>query len=405
MTATLTTVSAGLKEVYEGKIVDQLNEEQIAVKRVERTADGIIDTVGGKYVTFPIRTTRNAGISYRAENAQIAPPQPQGYSAVTVPLKYGYGRFAFTGQTMDLAETNYQAFADMADEEMDRLKDDLGKDQNRIAYGHKAGNGVLAMINDTATSATHAVVDAQYLEPGMVVDVLVVASGAATGGVASTNAAPVKIVSISGLNVTFSTSFGATTTGHGVYRFGDRNVEPTGFSQIAAATGALHGLDPATTPIWAGNLINNGAAPGTPIALAEVKMIQAVDTARRKGGKTSAIFTSLGVRRAYFSLLTQQRRYTDTRSYPGGFQGLPFNSGREIPIVDDPDAPPNRMWFMDEPKLRYFRKKDWSFSDADGNILKWVRDYDLWEGMMKQYWELGTSHRAAHVLYDDILEA
>jgi hypothetical protein len=134
-------------------------------------------------------------------------------------------------------------------------------------------------------------------------------------------------------------------------------------------------------------------------------MITACDTARRKGGKTSAIFTSLGVRRAYFNLLTQQRRYTETKSYPGGFQGLPFNYGTEIPIVEDPDAPPNRMWFLDESKIKIYRNKDWAFTTADGDILKWVRDYDLWEGMMKQYWEVGTSQRDAHVLYDDVLEA
>jgi len=402
MTATMTTVNAGLKEVYEGKIVNQLNEEQVAMKRIERTAEGVIDTVGGKYVTFPIRTQRNAGVSYRAENTQIGPAARQGYSAVQVPLKYGYGRFAFTGQVMELAETNYQAFANMADEEMDRLKGDLNKDQNRIAYGHKSGNGVLAMINDTATSATHAVVDTQYLEIGQIVDVLVVASGSATGGIQSTNVAPVTITNISGLNVTFSSSFGPATVGHGVYRFGNRILEPTGFNQIVAASGALHGLDPATVPIWAANNINNS---GTPIAMTELKMITACDLARRKGGKTSVIFTSLGVRRSYFNLLTQQRRYTEMKSFPGGFQGLPFNYGTEIPLVEDPDAPVNRAWFLDESKVRVFRNKDWYFATADGDILKWVRDFDLWEGMMKMYWEVGTSQRDAHTLYDDILES
>jgi len=96
-----------------------------------------------------------------------------------------------------------------------------------------------------------------------------------------------------------------------------------------------------------------------------------------------AIFTSLGVRRAYFDLLTQDRRYTDTKAYPGGFQGLPFNYGTEIPMIEDPDAPPNKMWFVDEGKIRYYRKKDWAFADADGDVLKWVRDYDEWEGFME----------------------
>lgn len=408
--ATLTTVGPALKEIYEGKIQSQVNDEAVALKRIERTSDGVVDTVGGKYVTFPIRTQRNAGISYRAENTQIAPPGNQGYAAVQVPLKYGYGRFQFTGQTLELAETNYQAFADMADEEMDRLKVDLVKDSNRVAY-QAYGNGVLAMITDTATSSSHTVNNIQYLEVGQVVDVLVVATGSATGGTASTQATPVTISAIneSTKTVTFSASgspisFGPTTVGHGIYRFGNRAAEPTGLGQIVAASGSLHNVDPATVPLWKSVVVNNTGAPGTAIALAEAKMIQAADEARRKGGKTSAIFTSLGVRRAYFNLLTQQRRYTDTKSYPGGFQGLPFNYGSEIPTIEDVDAPPNSMWFVQEDRLKIYRKRDWYLDDTTGNTLYWVRDFDVYEGMMKSYREMGTSQRNAHVLYTDILE-
>jgi hypothetical protein len=310
---------------------------------------------------------------------------------------------------MDLAAENYQAFSNMADEEMDRLNTDIVKDSNRIFYGNAVGNGVLAIVMDTATSATHTVDNVQYLEPGMVIDVLVIGTGSATGGIQSTQVAPVTILSIneSTKAVTFSSSFGPTVSGptnagHGVYRFGNRTAEPTGMSQIVAASGSLHGIDPATQPIWASVVLNNS---GTTQALSESRMILACDTGRRKGGKTSVIFGSLGVRRAYFNLLTQQRRYTDTKSFPGGFQGLPFNYGTEIPLVEDVDAPPNKLWFMMEDRLKVYRKKDWSFADADGHILKWVRDYDLWEGMMKKYWEIGTSQRNAHVLYTDITEA
>ena len=407
--ATMSTVNAGLKELYEGKIQSQTNDEAVGLKRVEGTSDGVVDTVGGKYVTFPIRVQRNSGVSYRAESAQIAPPGNQGYQAVTIPLKYGYGRFQFTGQVMDLAAENYQAFANMADEEMDRLKVDLVKDTNRIFYGNPVGNGVLAMIMDTATSATHTVDNVQYLEPGMVIDVLVVTSGSATGGIQSTQTVPVTINAINETTkaVTFSSSFGPTVSGptsagHGIYRFGNRAAEPTGMSQIVAATGSLHGIDPATQPIWAASVLSNA---GTTQALSETRMILACDQSRRKGGKISAIFSSLGIRRAYFNLLTQQRRYTDTKTYPGGFQGLPFNYGSEIPMVEDVDAPPNKLWFVQENRLKVYRKKDWSFADSDGHILKWVRDYDLWEGMMKKYWEIGTSQRNAHVLYTDITEA
>lgn len=395
--ATMTTVTSILKEVYEGRIQTQYNNELVAIKRLENSSEGVIDTVGGKYVTFPLKVKRNAGISYRGERVQLAPVGQQGYAAVTVPLRYGYGRFEVTGQVMELAEANYQAFSSAMDGEMDGLKDDLRKDSCRISYGAVA-NGAVAYTTGTGASANQVVVNPQYLQEGMIVDLM-----NPTGPAVITAGVTVNAINETTKTVTLSSSV-TPVAGSYFVRTGNAGQEPTGLTQIFAATGALHGLDPATQPVWAGNLINNGAAPGTPIALSEAKMIQACDTARRKGGKTSAIFTSLGVRRAYFTLLTQQRRYTDTKSYPGGFQGLPFNYGTEIPVVEDVDAPPNKMWFADESKIKVYRKRAWHFADADGNILKWVRDYDTWEGMMRQYWEIGTSQRNAHCLYDDILE-
>ena len=119
MPATLSTIDALLKEVYEDTINDQLQSDVTALKRVEQTNDGVTETVGGKYVDFPVRVRRNTGIGYRAENTQLPAAGQQGYASVHVPLKYGYGRFRVTGQTMQLSETNEQAFAKALDTEMD----------------------------------------------------------------------------------------------------------------------------------------------------------------------------------------------------------------------------------------------------------------------------------------------
>ena len=40
MSTTLTTVSALLKEMYEGDVNTQFNEELVTLKRIEQTADG-----------------------------------------------------------------------------------------------------------------------------------------------------------------------------------------------------------------------------------------------------------------------------------------------------------------------------------------------------------------------------
>lgn len=392
MPATMTTVDGILKEVYGPRLVNQLQNESLVLKRLEKTSEGVVETVGGKYVDFPLKVSRNSGIGYRNEMEQLPNPGQQGYAEVHVPLRYGYGRCRVSGQVMDLAETNYQAFASGLDNEMDGLKDDLAKDSNRVAYNDSSG--LMASITDTAVSATHTVDNAQYLEVGQIVDILVRANGA-------TVALALTINDIVGLSVTFSASFTGTLL-QGVYRQGNYGREPSGLGNIVDDVSTLHGLAPASQRKWAATIIANG---GTLRALSEALMIQTCDGIRTKSGKKpTVIFNSLGVRRAYFNLLTQQRRYTDTKEYAGGFQGLPFNYGTEIPVVEDTDARPNRMTFLHEPAIKVYRNKPWHWMDKDNSILKWVKDFDAWEGLMKQYWEMGTNQRNAHGELRDLIE-
>jgi hypothetical protein len=208
-------------------------------------------------------------------------------------------------------------------------------------------------------------------------------------------------VDINGNSVTWTTTFTPTASTHGVYRAGDFGREPTGLKLILDASATLHGLAPGTQRKWAAFIDANA---GTNRALSEGLMIAAVDGVRKNGGKISVIITSLGVRRAYFNLLTQQRRYTDTKEFAGGFTGLAFNYGTEIPVVEDVDAPPNRMRLLEEDKLKVFRSKEWHWADDDGTVLKWVADFDAWQAVLRQYSEVGTIQRNAHGEIRDITE-
>lgn len=396
MPATMTTVDAILKEIYGPRIEDQLQSDVITLKRVERTSDGTGTTPnGGKYVDFPIRIRRNHGIGYRNEDEQLPNSGQQGYAEVHVGLKYGYGRVRFTGQVMRLARTNAQAFANAVDREMTNLREDLAKDSNRIVYGDSSG--VLTRINDTAAStATHVVTSVQYLEVGMMVDVLVESNG-------NTVVLDTTIDSIteSTLTVVFGDAFTGATT-QAVYRQGSRNREPHGFGSLVNATTTLFGVNPATVSQWAATVNANG---GTPRALSEGLMISTCDSVRTKGGMPSVIFTNLGVRRAYFNLLTQQRRYTNTQTFEGGFQGLPFNyGGKEIPVVEDTDAKRNSLYFIMEDALKIYRDEAWHWADDDGSVLKWVTNFDAWEGVMRQYWEIGTDRRNGLAELADLIE-
>lgn len=396
MGATLTTASAVTKEIFEDYgIVGQLSAEAVALKRVESTGEGVETTkVGGKYVKFPIRVRRNPGIGYRNELETLPVAGNQGYAEVRVGLKYGYGRLQITGPAMRLIDSDAQGFVDLVDDEMQGLKNDLVKDSARIVYGD--GSGSMAVLSGTHTTANiFQVADAQYLSVGDIIDV--VSTGGTVRGSSRT------ITAISGTSVTYSGADIASDVNTDlVVRTGSFGREPNGFSSIIKATGTLYNVDPAVEPVWAATIDSNG---GTLRALSEGLMIALVDSVRRKSGKRPTVgLASLGVRRAYFNLLTQQRRYTDTKKFDGGFEGLAFHVGKEIPIVDDPDAPASKFWFPSEEDLKVYRDEDWHFDDTDGAIWSRVTDVDAYEARGIKYWEIGTKQRNAHGAIFDITE-
>lgn len=394
MGATLTTVSALLKEVYEKDVQDQMNSDVVGFKRIEKTSEGVTNEVGGRYVTFPLRVGRNHGIGARNEMEALPTPGQQATAAARVGLKYLYGGINFTGQTLKLADDNYQAFASALDEEMTGLKRDLAKDMNFQFYGD--GTGVRAKI--TADGVNTITVDTtQYLEVGMMIDILDVT-------LATPRASNRQITAINGLVVTYngadaSASVVATDV---VLRTGNANREMTGLRSIVKATGTLYNVDPTVVPLWK-SVVNNNA--GVNRALTEALMIKVVDDVRTNGGETTVGFCSLGVRRAYFNLLKTDRRYVNTKQFEGGFSGLAFTTDKgEIPIVVDVDCPFNKIFFLNEKAIKLYREADWGWMDYDGSNFQRVIGFDAYEARMFMYTEMGTHRRNSHGLLDDITE-
>jgi hypothetical protein len=200
--------------------------------------------------------------------------------------------------------------------------------------------------------------------------------------------------------ITVSGATGVVANGHLITRTGNYLREPSGLGALVG-TGKIFNVDPAAYPVWQSVINANG---GTPRPLSEGLMIKMTDDIRVNGGQTSLILTSLGVRRAYFALLSQQRRYTNTKEFAGGMTGLAFNNGREIPVVEDVDAPPNKMWFLDESAFTIYRDKDWSWLDTDGGIWKWVQNKDAFEAVIRQYWQIGLDRRNSQGLLSDVTE-
>jgi len=396
---TLTVVDSILKEIYEPKLRDQLQSDTRTLKRVEKTSEGVTHDVGGKYVVFPIRTRRNHGIGARNENQALPNPKSQKYAAARVSLAYLYGAASLTGQTMELAEKNPQAFTSALQAEMQGLRETLAKDMNRQIYGTSLG-ALASITADAANTVT--VSSTQYLEVGMQIDVYDIT------GVTSkfTNREITAINTTTGV-VTYDGADGTAVATDIIVRNGSVNKETIGFQQIVSNAGTLYNVDPTVEPVWKSVVNDNG---GTNRALSEGLMVKMVDDIKTNGGDTTAVFTSLGVRRAYFQLLVQQRRYTNTKKFEGGFEGLAFTTDwGDIPLMSDFDCQPNRQYFVNEKELKLYEESDWSFMNRDGSNWQRIIDTDgskdAYQTMMFRYCQLGTHRRNSHGILKDITEA
>jgi hypothetical protein len=402
----MTTVDNILKEVYEPQLTDQLQSEIKTISRLSRSTDGIEeDNVGGKYVRFPIRVTRNHGVGARNEMEALPVAKTQGYESAQIKLKYLYGAIQLTGQVIKLAETKVQAFVSALDQEVNGMRETLAKDTNRQAYGTTEGRLAVASAGAAGRFDT---LNAQYLEIGMIVDLY--------DGAAALQEAAARISAIVLVGATYQVSLVVDATGAPIgdtpaatwflTRAGSRNKEKTGFDSIILGTGgdgtgALYNI---THAVWTGNV------DSTVSAISESRMINMVDRIRNRGGKVTVGFTSRGVRRAYFNLLTQQRRFINQLEFTGGFKGLAFTTDDgDIPIVSDFDCQPGRMYFINEDEIKLYQAGDWSFMDMDGS--RWNRvvtaagTFDAYAAHLHKYCEMGTNRRNSHGVLTNVAEA
>lgn len=398
MGATLTTATNILKEIYEPRIREQLQNHLKTSKRLEQTSEGVTQDVGGKYVVFPVHVRRNHGIGARLEMEKLPVARNQGYARAQVGLAYLYGSIQLSGPSMELAETNAQAFASVLDQEVNGVQKDLAKDYNRQVYGSSAG--VLGTVTGVNTAGLIPMTNTQYMEVGMIVDIY-----NAAGNTLKTQAAGVEVTAVvKNTSITVSPAPGTATAATDiVVRQGNLNRETIGLSQIVDDTGVLYNIDPTVEPEWK-STINHNASVNR--AISESLMIKMIDDIYSEGSNTTAIFTTLGVRRSYFNLLSQQRRYTDTKDFEGGFKGLAFTTDNgEVPVVTDVDCQPNRMYFINEKELKIYREGDWSFMDRDGSKWQRVIDYDAYTATLYKYCQLGTHRRNAHGIIRDVTES
>lgn len=408
MPTSLSTLTAVTKEVYEGKLRAQFNEEVVLLKRIERNGNGstITTTVGGKYVTFPIKVYRNNGLGFRREGENLPKAGNQGTAPVQVRLKYGYASVELSGQSIRLIDKDFQSFISALDMEMEGVKNDTAKDLNRQMYGD--GTGQIA-VTSTAGAATTITITSgiQWLQVQELVDVYTAAALAADSAPKFTSVLITAVDEAAGTaTISASQTFAA---GDVLVRAGNANREITGLKAIVNNSGILYNVDPASYPIWKSVVDANS---GTNRPLSESAMIRNVHAVRKNGGKTSLLLSNLGVQRAYWNLLVQARRFSNVKDFAGGYSGLTFTTDQgEVPMVADVDAPYNTIYGISESNIRLYRDADWDWMDFDGSMWDRVPGSvagtikDAYAASMFSYLDIGTDRRNAHWVMKDITES
>lgn len=398
MSALVSTVSKVLKDRYLGPVNGQLNSDVLVFQLLELDTRNI--DLDGNQAVVPLHKGRTTGIGARLENETLPTAGNQSYEKAVYDLTYQYGRAQFSGQAIQKTKTDAGAFIRVMTDELDRLRDDLTLDLARQVYGD--GTARIATLNDSATSATHAIssaepIDKGFLYPGMLVDVGTLANP-------RLKLTADAIVSVSGTTVVFTTSFTAVSGSEYVFRASNANAssvskELTGLQAInSTAANTIGGIDGSTAANAYWNPVRNGING----AVALTSLMQDTNKINANGAKATDIrtITTPGIARRLFetSDFKSNVRFVDntagSMNLKSGFETLAFAAGAgTYKLVTDRLAPWGQIHGIDVKQLKVFSPGGWDFLSRDGLTIRWVSDKDAFQAVLFRYMNLGTGRR------------
>jgi hypothetical protein len=392
----LTFASDALKLVY-GDIHEQLRDKTPALDFIESSAAHL--TQNGKQAIFDTHVGRNQGIGARDVRETLPSAGAQKYKQASLYLKNLYGAIEVDGQLFEQAADNYNAFINVVDAEIKGLKKDLARDFNRQIYGDGTGT-ISTVVAGTLTGTTITFDQVTWADVDMTVSFI--RAGAVVGSQVT-----ISSISESAKTITFSASV-TVQVGDILVRSSNGatsyNKEITGLGKIVAASGSLHGIDPASTPVWSSYVTALGTPP-TLATLTELDLINLVQKVDKQGGEVDVFLASPGVYNAYWNLLQGMRQFTNGAGLTGGQRSFTFEAlGKPIKFVSDYAAPSNTLYALSSSELVLNRKRDWAWMDRDGSMWNRVGETDAYQARLFQYSELGTYRRNAHAKLTNIKE-
>ncbi len=428
--ANLSTFNSVLKTQYVGPVRDQIYSNHILLngsrwrddtskledpqgsrpfKGIRPLAEGV--TYTGKGWIMPLHYGGNAGVGFRAEDAALPGHGSQSYTEITGTLRYLYARVRWTGPVIKLSDSNMGAFLRAVSSEIKKTVTDTKRVLVTDAWTSRDANGTspLATVTTGANNATQAVSTTVYFRVGDYVEVI-----DPTGATYRNATVSLMITAVNGPAKTITLSAAVTsTTGDYIIRAAPNSVSAArnndlgnstnGLMNIVAATGVLHGLNPATAGMgfWASYVKDNSAG-----AISDTVLRDAVDNIGLSSGYDGDLvgLWTRGIRNAYAATLTSLKRFNDADSVTlrGGFKALMFD---ETPMVVDDYCPQGNVIFINPEDLFWADCTDFDWMDKDGEVLNRVPDRDAYEATLYKYYDLGATRRNTHARIFNVADA
>lgn len=365
MSASKTTASGILKNVYEGPIQDQINSPNVLLKFMDRNSRDIIE---GNQIVGSVRFSSSQGIGARAENIALPAAGNAVFKQPTDTLKHLYGVMELSGPLIRSTESQAAAFNRAVKAEADAMVTGLQLDMQRQVYGSESNDGRIAQCGTSTSAATIQLAagsNMRYFEAGMIVDFF---TGSTLITVSNGTARTITAIDETNLTITVSGSANITTDSTTyVFRSGNESNEINGL-EVVVSTASLHSLDPATAGYqrWKAN-VNTAFGAFTMGAFQA-----AVDGAHNRSGKwVTHIFSQEGPRNSYLAELQGIRRIVQQGNeikLDGGFTGLEYTGGGETAVwFKDPMVPSaTTVYGVRLEDLELKRYADWKFMDVNG---------------------------------------
>lgn len=383
----LVTLSEALKEYYLEPLKLQISDKMDPLfTLIEKSSRGI----EGSKVKFPLRYGSSGGVGMRDELGALPEANPRQIKSAEVETKNFYGVISLSQKLIDSTQSNRSAFVNQLETQMKDLTIDMKKNFNRQLYGD--GRGIIATVeNAVSAGATIPVSTTAGLLEGMYVDLF-----DPTGVTKKSSKNEIISVDRGSNTITLETSV-TLAKGDIIVNYGSYGKEITGLSAIFKRNALIYGIDRSKSQWFNPIQIANAS----PVELSESMIQRGIDEADDVDTDINFILTSKGVRRAYFDLLSAQKRSVNTLELKGGFKALDYNG---VPLTSSKFAPNGTIRMINTDDIFFAQLKELDWMDKDGSVLHRNDNVAAYSATMYQFAELCCSKSSGLVEITGIKE-